>query len=218
MALSHFHGQRSDDQSAVMHEHQGRVHEALVGLFFAGRRRAVYNRLVALSEARHGDRVLDLGCGSGYLSRAVAEAIGPDGTVVGVDPSEEAIESARRLTHLSNCTFAIGTAAELVDPDNSYDVVVTSLMVHHLPEAMRVQAMREMFRVLRPGGHVLIAEFRPPTSRIGQLLIHPFTSSAMQHNPLELLEPALGDAGFEVHQAGDLFPWIRYVQGAKPTG
>jgi ubiquinone/menaquinone biosynthesis C-methylase UbiE len=201
-----------------MHEDQGRFHEVLISVFFGGRRKAVYRELATLSDAHPGDRVLDLGCGSGYLSRIMVRATGPDGSVLGVDPSQEAIESARRLTRVSNCTFSVGTAAGLADPDNAYDVVVSSLMIHHLPEPMRAQAMREMFRVLRPGGRVLIAEFRPPTSRIGGLLIHPFTSSAMQHNPLELLEPMLGDAGFESLLSGDLHPWIRYVRGVKPNG
>ncbi|MGI9034303.1 MAG: class I SAM-dependent methyltransferase [Acidimicrobiales bacterium] len=58
--------------------------------------------------------------------------------------------------------------AALDAPDGSYDVVVTSLMIHHLPEALRPQAMREMFRVLRPGGRVLVADFRPPAGRLGR--------------------------------------------------
>lgn len=216
MALSHFHSKHAGDRSAVMHERQGRLHEALVGVFFAGRRRALYRRLAALSGAQPGDRVLDVGCGSGYLTRVMAESVGPDGDVVGLDASPEALDSARHLTRLANCRYAEGTAEALPDPDGTYDVVVTSLMIHHLPESLRGQAVGQMFRVLRAGGHVLVAEFRPPTGRAAKALIHPFTSPAMQHNPLERLEPMLRDAGFAVQERGDLHPWIRYVVGVKP--
>jgi ubiquinone/menaquinone biosynthesis C-methylase UbiE len=134
-----------------------------------------------------------------------------------VDPSREVIARARRLTRVANCSFSEGTAEALDVPDGSYDVVVSSMMIHHLPETLRPQAIREMFRVLCPGGRVLVADFRPPTSRIGRYLIGPVISSAMLSNPVHLLDPMIREAGFEQVRSGDIPPWIRYVQPAKPT-
>jgi ubiquinone/menaquinone biosynthesis C-methylase UbiE len=74
-------------------------------------------------------------------------------------------------------------------PDGSYDVVVSSLMIHHLPETQRPRAIREMLPVLRHGGQVLIADFRPPTNRIGRRLIGSVISPAMLNNPVHLLDP-----------------------------
>jgi ubiquinone/menaquinone biosynthesis C-methylase UbiE len=108
----------------------------------------------------------------------MAKAVAPTGTVLGVDPSWDSIVRARRLTSLANCTFLEGIAEALEAPQGSYDVVVSSLMIHHLPETLRSQAIREIFRVLRPGGGVLIAEYRPPRRRIGRFLIGP--TSALQ--------------------------------------
>jgi SAM-dependent methyltransferase len=133
-----------------------------------------------------------------------------------VDPSGEAITRAQGLTRLANCTFSGGIAEALDAPDGSYDVVVTSLMIHHLPETLRPQAIGEMFRVLRPGGSVLIADSRPPASRIGRRLVRAH-SPAMADNPVDRLEPMVRDAGFEQVQSGDLRPWIHYVQALKPT-
>lgn len=130
-----------------------------------------------------------MGCGTGYLTRIMARAVAPGGTVLGVDPSSEAIARARRLTRQANCTFSVGAA----------------------------QAVREMYRVLRPGGSLLIAEFRPSSSRIGRNLTGPFISHAMRDNPLHLLGPMASEAGFEQVRSGDLHPWIYYVRATKPA-
>lgn len=199
------------------HMHHGLAHDVLAAVLFGGRRRRVYTNLAMRSGARRGDRVLDVGCGDGYFTRVMANAVGAAGTALGVDPSPEAIARARQVTRATNCTFSQGVAEHLDASDGSYDVVVSSLMVHHLPEAMRAQAIREMFRVLRPGCRVLIAEFRPPRNPIVRYLIRPVTSPAMQHNPLHLLEPMIQDAGFQHLHSGDLNPWIHWVQAVKPT-
>jgi ubiquinone/menaquinone biosynthesis C-methylase UbiE len=197
---------------------QGRSYDVLSTLFFFGRRR-VFTRLAALSGARPGERVLDVGCGSGYFTRVMAEAVTPGGGAVGVDPSADVIARARSLTRLANCSFSEGIAETLDAPDGSYDVVVSSLMIHHLPEPVRPRAIDEMFRVLGPGGRLLVADFRPPTTRIGRfLLMGHVISPAMKNNPVHPLEPMVRDAGFQQLHGGDVRPWLRYVQAMKPAG
>jgi ubiquinone/menaquinone biosynthesis C-methylase UbiE len=200
----------------LMGHGQARSYDLLSTVFFLGRRRRAFTRLAALSSARPGDRVLDVGCGTGYFTRVMAEAVAPGGTAVGIDPSPEVIARARSSTRLPNCTFAEGIAEALDTEDESYDVVVSSLMLHHLPETLRPQAIREMHRVLRPGGRVLVADFRPPTTRIGRLLLKGHViSPAMRTNPVHLLEPMVRDAGFQQIRGGDVQPWLRYVHAAK---
>jgi len=191
-------------------------HDVFAAVFYGGRRRSVFARLVAESGARPGDRVLDVGCGTGYFTRLLAEAVTPGGTARGVDADGGVITQARRLTSLANCGFSKGTAEALDAPDGAYDVVVSSLMIHHLPEPLRRRAIGELFRVLRPGGSVLIAEFRPPVSRIGRGLVRAH-SPEMANNRVDLLEPMLREAGFEQLDSRDLRPWIHYVQARKPT-
>jgi ubiquinone/menaquinone biosynthesis C-methylase UbiE len=208
------HGTRGGAAHGVLRH--PRAYDLLAAVFFGGRRRRVYERLLSLSGAQPGDHVVDIGCGTGYFTRIMAEAVAPGGSAVGVDASRDMIAYARRITRLSNCSFSEGTAEALSAADGSQDVVVTSLMIHHLPEAKRAHAIREMYRVLRPGGRVLIAEFRSPTSRIGRLLAAPHMSRAMRNNPVHRLEPMVREAGFEQLRSGDVRPWIRYVQAVKP--
>lgn len=217
MKRAHFGHGTADARTPGIHMSHGRTYDLLHHVFFGGRRRRVFTRLAALSGTRPADRVLDVGCGTGYFTRVMAEAVTSAGTALGVDPSREVIARARRLTRRANCSFSEGIAETLDAPNGSYDVVVSSLMIHHLPETMRPQAISEMFRVLRPGGRVLIADFRPRTSRIGRHLIGLVTSPAMQKNPVHLLDPMVREAGFEQVRSGDLHPWILYVQAVKPT-
>jgi ubiquinone/menaquinone biosynthesis C-methylase UbiE len=198
---------------------QGRSYDLLVTLFFLGRRRRVFSRLAALSGARPGDGVLDVGCGTGYFTRMLAEAVAPGGTALGIDPSPEVIARARRSTRQPSCTFAEGIAEALDTEDESYDVVVSSLVLHHLPETLRPRAIGEMYRVLRPGGRLLVADIRPPTTRTGRLMLKGHViSPAMRSNPVHLLEPLVRAAGFQQVRAGDVQPWLRYVHAVKQAG
>jgi ubiquinone/menaquinone biosynthesis C-methylase UbiE len=218
MGLARFlHGTHGTGTPGVLVGH-GHTYDMFAAVHFGGRRRWVFTRLADESGARPGDRVLDVGCGTGYFTRVMAEAVMPGGTAVGVDPSREVIAYARRRTRLANCSFSEGIAEALEAPDGSYDVVVSSLMIHHLPERLRPRAIGEMFRVLRSGGSVLIADFRPPASRVGRHLLGALTDRIMAENRVDLLEPVVREAGFEQLHNGDLRPWIHYVRAAKPTG
>ena len=217
MELARFlHGGPDSRTSGLVLRH-GRSYDAFAAAFFGGRRRQVYTRLAALSGVEPGDRSLDVGCGTGYFTRIMGHASAPGGTAVGVDASEDAIARARRLTRLENCTFVNGIAEAIDVPDGTYDVVVSSLMMHHLPENVRPRVVGEMYRVLRPGGRVLIADFRPPASRLGRYIVGAITGPMMKNTAVDLIEPMIRTAGFEGITTGDVRPWMRYVQARKPA-
>ncbi len=184
-----------------------RRNEALTAVAFLGRRRRVYGRIAALSGAKPGDRVLDIGCGGGYLARLLSTRIGPTGAVTGVDPSAPAIAYAETRAE-PNSTFVVGVAQELDFPDAGFDVVTSTLAIHHIPEADRPAAFAEMHRVTRPGGRLAVADFRP--SRL-----HAFGSPEMRHNKVEQLEVLAEAAGFRIESRGDL-PLLRWVTAIRP--
>ncbi|OLZ68952.1 hypothetical protein AV521_19440 [Streptomyces sp. IMTB 2501] len=123
--------------------------------------------------------------------------------------------SRRSRPDSAPCVYREGIAESLDFPDASFDTVVTSLMLHHLPEELRPAALREMYRVLRPGGRLLVVEFRPPKSRIGRRLVHGGVAHAMAHNRVDLLETLVTDVGFELNGRGAVRPWLTYVRARR---
>ena len=107
-------------------------------------------RRLALS---HGERVLDVGCGPGFLCESIAAAVGSDGTVVGIDISSDLIELCRRRNPPKWLKFIVGDAIQLEQLDASFDVVVCTQVAEYVPDVGRV--LSEAFRILKPGGRAV---------------------------------------------------------------
>ena len=102
---------------------------------------------------RAGQRVLDVACGTGVLAGAAADRVGPDGTVVGLDPNEDMLAVARRKSR--RIEWRGGRAESLPFPDESFDAVVSQFGLMFFED--RKAALREMMRVLRRGGRLAVA-------------------------------------------------------------
>lgn len=114
----------------------------------------------------HGKTVLDLGCGTGTLTRLVAEQVGRSGVVYAIDIDDEMLERARTRPEdgSAHCTFQRGNATSIPLPDQSVDRVVSSLLFHHLDQEQKLAALREGFRVLRDKGTLHIVDWGMPAS------------------------------------------------------
>ena len=114
--------------------------------------------LLAAGEVAQGEQVLDVACGNGQITLPAAEAVGAGGSVLGVDLSQRMVDSAGRRARqrqLSNASFARMDAAQLALPEGRFDLVLCSLGLMYVPDP--AQAVREMARVLRPGGRVVLS-------------------------------------------------------------
>lgn len=126
----------------------------------------------SLGRLAAGERVVDIGCGAGIDSLIASEMVGPEGRVVGVDMTdamlEKAEESRRRLGR-ANVEFRKGFGEDLPVPDAWADVVISNGVLNLMPEKLR--ALREMARVLKPGGRLQIADIlvqRPVSEKAKQ--------------------------------------------------
>lgn len=110
-------------------------------------------RVVAAAGIRPGHRVLDVACGTGALTREVARTVGAAGSVIGLDPDPGMLTIARRVS--PGISWQRGAAESLPFPDESFDTVVSQFGMMFFPD--RAGALREMWRVLRPGGRLVVA-------------------------------------------------------------
>ena len=101
-----------------------------------------------------GEHVLDVGSGPGFLAAEMAEEVGPEGRVAGVDPSESMLALACR--NAPGAEFRAGGAIELPFPDASFDAVVSTQVLEYVEDV--AAALAEARRVLRPGGRVLVLD------------------------------------------------------------
>jgi ubiquinone/menaquinone biosynthesis C-methylase UbiE len=111
---------------------------------------------------RPGARVLDVCCGSGGSALPAAEAVGPTGTVLGIDLAEKLLQLARRKAagrRLRNAEFQVGDLLDLRLPDGHFDAVVCVFGIFFVPDMPG--AVRGLWRVLRPGGTLAITTWGP---------------------------------------------------------
>lgn len=110
-------------------------------------------RVADAAEIRTGDKVLDVGCGTGVLAREALGRVGEAGQVVGLDRNEGMLAVAARTD--STVEWRQGNATSLPFEDGSFDVVVSQFALMYFPN--RVASLREMWRTLAPGGRLVVA-------------------------------------------------------------
>jgi ubiquinone/menaquinone biosynthesis C-methylase UbiE len=138
-----------------------------------GREPVFREKTLRLARIESGESVLDVGCGTGTLAIAAKQQIGPKGSVYGIDASPEMVDRATRKARKAGVEvlFKNAGAEALPFPDAQFDVVLSTVMLHHLPKNGRRQCAAEIRRVLKPGGRVLVVDFGAAPQKKG-LLAH----------------------------------------------
>jgi ubiquinone/menaquinone biosynthesis C-methylase UbiE len=136
--------------------HWARAYDFLTR-FVASGPKSARHKAVAAADFQPGERVLDVGCGPGVLTILAADRVGPTGEAHGIDPSPGMIKLARQkaMNARTSPAFRQAVIEDLPYPDATFDAVISSLMLHHLPDDVKGKGLAEIRRVLRPGGRLL---------------------------------------------------------------
>ena len=194
--------------------HWAARYDLLAWLLTRGRERAFRERLLELAGVQRGQSLLDIGCGTGTLAIAATAHVGPTGNVIGIDASPQMIARATRKAARAGApaTFQLAVAEELPFPKGRFDVVLSTLMFHHLPRKTREQYAGEMQRVLKPGGRVFVVDFGKPQSRRGML------AHFHGHVSVADIEAMLANVGFATVRTGPVgLRELQYVLAQTPN-
>ncbi|MBI2078138.1 MAG: class I SAM-dependent methyltransferase [Euryarchaeota archaeon] len=157
--------------------------------------------LVDLAAPTAGETVLDVGCGTGAVSFALEARMG-EGRVHGIDASPEMIARASKKAkrRRSRAAFQVALAEAIPFPDGSFDLVTSSLMLHHLPDDVKRAAFTEIRRVLKPGGRFLALDMDVEGH---SRLFHAFLHLRRPRGPAfyDKLAPMMSDAGLDQVEA-----------------
>ena len=160
------------------------------------------SRLVEQARIEKDHRVLDLGCGTATLT-LLSKRDHPGANVIGLDGDSKVLAIARAKAAKAglDVTLDHGMAFELPYPDDSFDRVFSSLLFHHLTREIKDRTLREVFRVLRPGGELHVADWGKPQNwlmRMAFLFVQMLDGfSTTVDNVSGLLPELFRAAGFE---------------------
>lgn len=195
------------------------VYDILVNAIMFGQERKLRQATVKQARIQPGESVLDVGCGTGTLAIAVKRESGTTTRVYGTDAASEMIERARQKAARAGVAvdFQPGLVEAIAFPDNTFDVVLSSLMLHHLPGDLKAKAFAEIFRVLKPGGRLLVVDFEPPRGGLKKTILTALLGPGMMQIDNRTVPPLLTAAGFVNVELGSTgVSMASYIAGVKP--
>jgi demethylmenaquinone methyltransferase/2-methoxy-6-polyprenyl-1,4-benzoquinol methylase/phosphoethanolamine N-methyltransferase len=159
-AQRHTHDETAPETAGATIRWWAPAYDAVAWLTSFGQEKAIRKQALRVAALKPGEKVLDVGSGTGTLGVAAWRKVRPDGEVTGIDASPEMVELARRKAKGkgSGATFQVAPIEALPFGDASLDVVLSTFMLHHLPDDVKVMGLAEIARVLKPGGRFVAVD------------------------------------------------------------
>jgi len=191
-------------------------------LFSFGKVTSMRNSMLKYAPLKLGDRVLDVGCGTGDIAIAAKSIVGLKGEMFGTDASAKMISIA--LNKIQRSAVAVIFQVDLIEkisfPENHFDVVMNSLVMHHLPDDLKNKGLEEMYRVLKPGGSLYIVDMQSTGAdsifrRFSDLMIQIHGGHKSMQNNVDKLAPFIESAGFNNLEKGAVNRQLAYIRATK---
>jgi len=137
-----------------------RLYELIVWAMTRGKEQAFRKFVAELTELKKGESVLDIGCGTGTMALVAKQYVGETGKSCGIEPSTEMVAFARQKAKRKKASIDInlGVIEQIDYPSQSFDVILCLIVMHHMPDEAKIQGIKEMARVLKPGGRLVVVD------------------------------------------------------------
>ena len=195
--------------------HKALLYDLLLWFLSFGKEGEMRDKVLRLARLSSGETVLDIGCGTGTLAIRAKRQVGQNGNVCGIDASREMLARAAKKARKAGLEvdFRNALVESMSFHDGQFDVVLSTLMLHHLPGNLRSQCAAEVRRVLKPGGRLLAIDFGTAPGKKG------IVAHFHRHGHINLAEmvTVFQEAGLRIGDRGSLgIGDLQYVVAVAP--
>ena len=181
-----------------------------------GQAGAITRKAIEIAAPAGGEKVLDVGCGTGRLTFGAVERA-PGAELHGIDASPEMIEVARKKARRkkADIAFQVAVIERLPFADGEFDVALSGFMLHHLPDEVKKSGIAEVARVLKPGGRFVAVDF---SGHGGGFIGHVITLFGHGHSHAgieDLLETVKGAGFAEAELVETKFKSLAFIRARK---